>query len=248
MILLLVLAACSVAVGAGLQSATGFGFALVAAPLLFAALGPERAIGTSLVLSVEISLLIVLGERRRPRALVREAAVIVAASIPGALLGVVVLRSLDRLTLQVAVTAGIAAALVTRWFSTRRPVRRARPWWSAPVAGLAAGSLTTATNTSGPPLLLHLTGRGTEPARIRDTISTCYVGLSAVSAAALWITHTSGAVPDPRVLALLVPLAAVGHVAGRPLFSRLSSGPHYESALTAVLVFAVGTGLVAAVL
>jgi hypothetical protein len=108
--------------------------------------------------------------------------------------------------------------------------------------------LTTATNTSGPPLLLHLTGRGIEPARLRDTISTCYISLSIISAAALWITRTAGAVPDPRVLAVMVPLVALGHVAGRPLFRKLAGGSFYEPALTAVLVIAVSTGLLTAVL
>ena len=35
----------AVLAGAALQSATGFGFALVAAPLLFAATEPEQAVG-----------------------------------------------------------------------------------------------------------------------------------------------------------------------------------------------------------
>ncbi|HEU4947495.1 MAG TPA: TSUP family transporter [Kribbella sp.] len=245
---LLVGAAAAVTIGAGLQSATGFGFALVAAPLLFAALGPQQAIGTLLVLSVEASLLIIAGERRRPRPLGRDSAVIVAASLPGAIVGVAVLRSLDAATLQYTVTLGVIGALIVRWLSSRRSLRRRRSWWSAPAAGLAAGALTTATNTSGPPLLLHLTGRGTEPTRVRDTISTCYVGLSLVSAAALWITHTSGAIPDPAALAALIPLVALGHLAGRPLFSRLAGGSHYETSLTVILVIAVATGLVTTVL
>ena len=46
----------AVLAGAALQSATGFGFALVSAPLLFAAAEPEQAVG----------LLIVLGADRQP--------------------------------------------------------------------------------------------------------------------------------------------------------------------------------------
>src|SRR5262245_17549506 len=157
---LLIAAAVAVAVGAVLQSATGFGFALVAAPLLFPALGPQEAIGTLLVLACVGSLLILGAERRRPRPLRRDAAAIIAASLPGAIRGVVVLRSVSPVMLQYAVTISVVVALLVRWRTTRAP-NTGRQWWSAPAAGVAAGALTTSTNASGPPLLLHLTGRGT---------------------------------------------------------------------------------------
>ena len=55
--MLLIAATVAVAAGAVLQSATGFGFALVAAPL-FPALGPQEAIGTMLALACVGSVLI----------------------------------------------------------------------------------------------------------------------------------------------------------------------------------------------
>ena len=117
---LLVVAGVAVALGAALQSATGFGFALVAAPLVFAALPPQEAIGTLLVLGTEVSLLMLAAERRRPRPLVRDAAIMVASALPGALAGVAVLRSLDAVTLQLAVTAGVIATLLVRRLAAAR--------------------------------------------------------------------------------------------------------------------------------
>ena len=245
---LLVVAGVAVTLGAALQSATGFGFALVAAPIVFAALPPQEAIGTLLVLGTEVSLLMLAAERRRPRPLGREAAVIVTAALPGALAGVAVLRSLDAVALQLAVTAGVIATLLARRLTARRGAAGPRPAWSAPLAGFAAGALSTSTNTSGPPLLLHLTGRGAEPVRVRDTITVCFLGLSAVSFAALWLTRTSGAVPDAGVLAVMVPLVALGSLLGRRLFARLAGSGAYEPVLTAVLVVAVLIGLLTAVL
>ena len=236
---LLIAAAAAVTVGAVLQSATGFGFALIAAPLLFPALGPEEAIGTLLVLACVGSLLILAAERRRPRPLGRDAAAIIAASLPGAIGGVEVLRSLSPVTSQYAVTISWKAP---------RGQSTGRQWWSAPAAGVAAGALTTSTNASGPPLLLHLTGRGTELTRVRDTINVCYLGLSAVSAGALWLTHTSGALPNPRVLAALVPLVVLGNLAGRPIFNRLAGGGAYEPVLSGILVLAVLAGLATAII
>ncbi|HEY7047207.1 MAG TPA: sulfite exporter TauE/SafE family protein [Jatrophihabitantaceae bacterium] len=247
---LLALAAASSVLGAALQSATGSGFALLAAPAFFAAFGPQAAIGFLLVLSVETSVLTIAGERRRPQPVVRDTAIIIVLALPGAVLGAVVLSVLDAASLRYAVAVGVLIALLVRWATARRMplASRSQPWWSAPAAGFAAGLLTTTTNTSGPPLLLHLTGNGAEPQAVRDTISACYIGLSLVSAAALCLTRTTGAVPHPATLAVLAPLAAAGQFAGRPVFRRLAAGRHYESAVTAVLALAAGVGALGAAL
>jgi uncharacterized protein len=79
------LAAAAIAAGAALQSATGFGFSLIAAPLVFAAVGPPEAIGLLIVLGLEVNLLTLLTERRRPRPLARDAALMLAWALPGAL-------------------------------------------------------------------------------------------------------------------------------------------------------------------
>ena len=72
MSLLAVAAAAAVMTGAALQSSVGFGFALVAAPLLFAATSPAEAVGLMIVLGLEISLLTLLTERRRPEPVWRD--------------------------------------------------------------------------------------------------------------------------------------------------------------------------------
>jgi uncharacterized membrane protein YfcA len=107
-----VAAAVAVAAGAALQSAVGFGFALVCAPLLYAALSPEEAVGLLVVLAVEVNLLTLLGVHRRPAPSWPDVRAVVAWSLPGALAGVAILRSLDDVALQLLVTAGVLLALV----------------------------------------------------------------------------------------------------------------------------------------
>jgi hypothetical protein len=104
--------------------------------------------------------------------------------------------------------------------------------------------LSTATNTNGPPLLLFLTGRGATPPQVRDTLTVCFLAMSVLSGVVLVATRTSGAVPDPGVLAVMVPLVLAGQLAGRPLFARLAAGGRYEGVLTAILVASVVTGLI----
>jgi uncharacterized membrane protein YfcA len=237
----LLAAATAAVAGAALQSATGFGFSLVAAPLLFVALGPVEAIGVLIVLGAELNLLTLATERRRPRPLGRETAVLLGWAIPGALAGVAVLRALSPVALQLALTAGVVLTLIAR----RAPAGHA-PGWAGPLAGFAAGALTTSTSTAGPPIVTYLLGRGHDPGRLRDTLVVCFLGLCPIGALALVVTGTEGAMPDPLTLAVLAPATAVGQLAGRPLFARLAHGGRYEAVLTVVLVLAVGIGLVGA--
>src|SRR5918997_6112755 len=121
MSLLALAAGVAVFAGAALQSSIGFGFALVAAPLLFAATSPPEAVGLMILLALELSLLTLLTERRRPEPVWRDVRSVVLWSLPGALAGVAVLRALDDLALQLLVTAGVLVALVVNLRAAPRP-------------------------------------------------------------------------------------------------------------------------------
>jgi uncharacterized protein len=236
-------AAAAVAAGAALQSATGFGFSVVAAPLVFAAVGPEEAVGLLLVLGTEVNVMTLATERRRPQPALRECAVLLAFALPGAFAGVAALRALDPIALQVAVSIGVIATLAARHLSSGRRT----PAWAGPIAGLAAGGLSTSTTTAGPPLLVYLLGRGLTPVQLRDSLPVCFLGLTVVSVIALVATGTSEAVPDAELVAILIPVVAVGHLAGRPLFAALARSHRYEPVVTALLVVSILVGLATAI-
>ncbi len=100
------LAALAVFVGAALQSATGFGFALVAAPVLFALLGPREAVTAGVLLGLVLNALTLGTERRRPTILARDAATVVGWSVPGLALGALALRELPEVTDDFAKSVG----------------------------------------------------------------------------------------------------------------------------------------------
>ena len=231
--------------GAALQSAIGFGFALVAAPLLFAATSPAEGVGLMIVLAVEVGLLTLATERRRPRPHWRDVGPVLAWSLPGALAGVAVLRALDDVALQLLVTAGVLVALAVNRRAAHvaaGPVH-APPRWARPAAGLTSGALNTSTSTGGPPVVLLLMGRGIPPSQVRDTLTVTFLGFAPVSALALVLTGTSEAVPRAGTVAALVPLCALGQLAGRPVFHRLVARGEYERVLTVALCLAVAAGL-----
>jgi uncharacterized membrane protein YfcA len=258
MSVLAVTAAGAVMAGAALQSAIGFGFALVAAPLLYAAApSPEQAVGLMTVLGMEVNLLTLLAERRRPDPVWADVVATVAWSLPGALAGVAVLRALDAVALQLLVTAGVLVALAVNLRAERRarvgtvPASRGgspRSRWARPLAGISSGALNTSTSTGGPPVVLLMMARGLRPHVVRDTLTTSFVGFGVVAAVALLLTGTREAVPDATWVAALVPLTAAGQLAGRPLFARLAAARSYERVLTVVLVVTVAAGLISVLL
>ena len=239
----------AVLAGAALQSATGFGFALVSAPLLFAATTPAHAVGLLILLGLVVNLMTLGTEGRRPQPLVRESLVMLAWAIPGTAVGLVALRALDSTALQIGVTLGVFATLAVRALARRRRAEGPAepPRWAAPVTGFTSGALTTSTNTSGPPVVLYMLARGATPVQTRDTLTATFVGYSLLGFAALLVSGTDGAIPPADALAALVPAVVIGHLAGRPVFARIAED-RYEPVLTAVLIATALAGLATALL
>ncbi|MDQ3992150.1 MAG: sulfite exporter TauE/SafE family protein [Actinomycetota bacterium] len=235
-----ILAVAAVLVGGACHSATGFGFVLVAGPLVVAALPPEKAITSLLGLGIVTSALTLLTEARHPYPLWRESASILAWGAGGALAGAYLLAQLDATALQLLVTAAIIATLVAR-----RLEHGSDPFRRLPVVGLTAGVLTTTTSANGPPILLYLLGRQVGPARMRDTLSVTFIGFALVGLAALAVGDPDVAPPDGIVAVVMLTAAAGGHVAGRPLFARLAAG-RYDQVVTGLLIVSVVTGAIVA--
>jgi len=232
-----ILATAAVLVGGACHAATGFGFALVAAPLMAAALAPEEAITMLLLLGILVSVLTLLTEGRRPQPLWDDSGQILAWGSAGALAGAFVLAQLSTVALQLVVTLSVLAALIT----SRTLRKGSDPFRRVWVAGLAAGALTTTTSANGPPLLLHLLARRIPAAAMRDTLAVLFVGFGAIGVAAIALGTSELALAAGAAAAVLPSAAALGHVAGRPVFARLAAG-HYEQVVTGMMLVSVVAG------
>jgi uncharacterized membrane protein YfcA len=237
-------AALALFLGAALQSATGFGFALVSAPILFALLGPKEAVTAGIVVAILLNSLTLATERRRPQVLVRDAVALVAWSLPGLALGVIALREVPKQPLSVVVALAVLAGLALRIRSRRASaVARPRPW-HVPVTGVTAGALGTSTSLNGPPLVFCLLARGAAPPQMRDTLAAIFLAEAVIGLPALLLSGTFTAPHSPEVL-LLAGLA--GQLVGRRAFGWLE-GERYENVVLAVLaltaVVAVATSIV----
>ena len=237
------LAALAVFVGAALQSATGFGFALIAAPVLFALLGPREAVTAGVLLGLVLNALTLATERRRPAILAREAATVVGWSLPGLALGALALRELPERPLSVLVAVAVLAGLALRLRGAGSAVVARPRTWHGPAAGFSSGALASSTSLSGPPLVFWLLARGTPRGTMRDTLAAIFVAQALLALPALLATETF-TLPD-GMWALLA-AGCAGQLVGRRAFAWLH-GARYERAVLVVLALSALVALAASV-
>jgi uncharacterized membrane protein YfcA len=237
------LATAAVLAGGACHSATGFGFVLVAGPLVAAALPPEEAITSLLALGIVTSALTLVTEGRRPSPLWRESGQILAWGAGGAFAGTFLLARLDTTALQLLVTCTVIVALAARHRSVSK--EGLTPFRKLPIVGLAAGALTTTTSANGPPILLYLLGRGVDAPRMRDTLSVLFIAFAVIGLAALALGDADASLPDGSVVAVLPAAATAGHLTGRPLFAHLAER-RYDQVVTVLLLVSVVAGAVVA--
>ncbi len=224
--------------GGALQAATGFGFSLIASPVLVGAYGGEVGISTLTLVSTAVNVLTLATEGRRPAGDWPRAARLFAWYLPGSVLGALVLTVAAQTTIEVLVAAGVLGAIVARLLPAARGLRLPE----AP-AGLLSGAFGTSTGVSGPPLVLHLLHVGMAPLRMRDTLAGFFL---ATAASGLGVLAAVGALAFPGDLGLLVLATAAGHLLGRGLFGRMRPAVYERVVLATMGASAVATLLLLA--
>jgi uncharacterized protein len=223
-----------VAIASAAQSLSGFGFALIATPVVAVLAGPHEAIvGLTMV-----GLLLVAQLSLRGRGHVDRPTVLVmtVAAILGMPLGLLVLTQVEERVLTLLIAAAVITFAVLLWRGLRLPRHRG----TDAVAGFAAGILSTSTGTSGPPIVIALSTKDMEPTVFRATISAIFLvqGSAALVAFAL-----AGQVTlDALAVALAgLPGLVLGSIVGEGGFRRLDA----STFRTVVLGLLFVSGLVA---
>jgi uncharacterized membrane protein YfcA len=232
----MLLAAAACFAGASVQSATGFGFALVLSPALFAVLDPFEAVTALAMLGLALNVLVLFDGGRAGPVRWRALAPLLAAAVPGLVAGVILLDALSKPVLQVAVGIDVLVAVALR-LRTRRP-RPAPSLGSTLAAGLASGALTTSTSLSGPPLVLWLERRPVEPAELRASLAASFLALNLAGAVILLAAGGTARLAGAAVLLPLLGLTLAGYAVGGAAFRRLD--PARFTAIVLALVAAAG--------
>lgn len=222
-------------VAASLQATVGFGFALISVPLLLL-LNPLFAPVPQLIVVWPLTLAIFWRERHAVEP--RSTLWILVGRLPGALVGVALLKLLSTAALDILmslmVMTGVALVVMTKTFR-RTPPREF-------VAGVASGTMAMVSAIGGPPLALLY--RNDEGPTVRANLGLLFaIGLTIT----LSVRTAAGEVSwDEVVIGLaLLPAVYLGLLASRRLIPHVE-GPRLKNAIvliaggSAVLLLARG--------
>ena len=209
--------------GATLQSATGFGFALLLGPVAFAVFEPVDAVFILLTSGALLSFLVLFAEQRPREAQVHDLRPILAAAVVGMVGGVFVLAALKKDLLQVLVGVGVllAVALQMRAAPTHAAPPPTHPGALHVGTGLVTGLLTTTTSTNGPPLVLLFQRLGYRPAEQRDSLASAFLFLDLIGAIIVVPLLLDSEGVSAAALLAIAACTFGGQELGRRIFVRL---------------------------
>lgn len=201
--------------------------------MLVGVYGGQQGITALTVISVGLNLMTLAAGRRLPGADWPRATRLIAWYLPGAVLGALLLKVASPTLLELLITVGVFAAILTRLLPALAALRLPM----AP-AGLLAGAFGMSTGVSGPPFIVHLLHEGLPPQRMRATLAAIFLVTAALG---LVILVAVGAFSLPGAIAVLLAATAAGHLLGRRVFARLSPGGYERLVLATMGASAVAT-------
>ena len=235
-------AAIAMFASATVQGATGFGFVIVAAPVLTSFMAPTLAVPVLVVEGFVMTMILMSRVYRDARP--KRVALLSLFGVAFIPLGTVLLVTLDENVIKVmlGVVVGVTAVVMLGGFQRTASNEQLA---SVPV-GMASGLLMGSTGLAGAPVILFFANQGLDPKQFRANI-TAYllvVGLFALP------SFLIGGVLTRDVLVLsaaLTPGAVAGLFTGMWLSSRISTVLFKRLALMVVLI-AAGGAIVSGVL
>lgn len=233
----IVLLVCGLA--AAVQAVTGFGFAMVAVPLLALLIGPAHAVVVATLVSLVLTTLV--SRRERAHVVTGPALRMTIGGLVGMPVGLIALTRLDSSALQVVISVVIAVLVVVLWLGLRAGHGSSAQWGS----GVVSGALLTSTGLNGPPLVLTLQSMDLSPRVFRGTLQRVFQGQDLVAVLAFVLV---GRVDLSALVLALVGLVSipVGWAAGDAVFGRVSPD-RFRVVVLATLLVTAGAALLAAI-
>ena len=216
------LGALAVALATCLAGIVGFAYGLVALPLLLALgldLASVVAVNLALAMLTRTATLVQLRRDLSPR----RATTLVAAGVPGLVVGLVLLDRLDTRTLTIGASVVAVAGAVALTLGSRRPAAAPAALGGTRVAlaGAAGGFLGPTTSLNGvPPALVLTQARSGARSMVADLAAFFVVG-NAVTLLALTARGDAPWVEAAPLVALWLPGALLGSALGLRLGARL---------------------------
>ena len=224
------------------QTITGFGFALVAAPLLTLAITAKEAVLFILFIGIIVKGYAIT-KTWREGAFAR-ILLLFAASVAGALPGAYVLRTVSDDALKILIGLALMAATLAMYANHTVIIRRHRLAQS--LVGLASGFLGATTSLSGPPVVLYMINEGQDKITMRADLARYFFLGNAMTLVIAGLTGTSLTGELVWYAVASLPAVGLGWWLGQKIFLRVDAGLFRRIALAVISVsglVTLGAGL-----
>jgi uncharacterized membrane protein YfcA len=229
----------AIACSGAVQGATGFGFVMLAVPVLLLVYPARTAVCLAVLCAAPVMAATLSGCWRDVDR--RAAGPVLLGSLAGYPIGLLGLTHADARSLKLAVGALLVATALALWLrEARGPAAPppAGPRYDRPgvLVGVVSGALTTFTGMGGPPLVFYLAHRGLARDALRATVM--FLNVATLGASGLVLAAAGNVVAGLPwgVLSAGVALGLAGAALGVRAFRR-ASGPGFRRVvLCAVLV------------
>lgn len=217
-----------------LNSITGFGFVIVAAPFLIQLLPPKQAVSVALVLALILSIVIALRERKTID--LKVMLQMFAAALFGIPIGTAMLVGVNPAAIKIIVGSIVVGVTIALARGFRLPTSLELPL--SLIAGFLSGILSGVSGMSGAIAVIFFMSQGWKPDRVRPTISAFNVIVGSVTLS--WLISTGTIGPKECTFALMfLPVAVLGVAGGGFLYNKIQA--HHFKPLILLLLIIAGT-------
>ena len=216
-----------------IRGLTGYGFALIASPLLASMLAPVDAVKAVIMLQLGSGLIGMAPALRE--CLPRPTAMLVAAAVVTTPLGALVLHLIPADTMRLTIAGLTLAALAILLWGRKRPQVHGAGF--AIPFGLAAGLFGGACAIPGPPVIAYFMTIASDPRTSRASMNVVFVAIGLVALA----TGLAGGLITPLsfIIALVTsPAMVIGTVIGGRLFGHIAPATYRRIGLVSLAVSA----------
>jgi uncharacterized protein len=217
-----------------IQGTVGFGFVLVAAPLMSIFVDPKMVVPAIIVQTTATSVPILLHAYHHLR--IRRIWPMALAGIIGVPAGTLILLVLDAPPLRLLIGTVVATAAVTMMLGFRKQLQH--EFAASVLIGFASGTLSASTGLAGPPVIFFYTNQGLNPEEFRANIVAHFALLDIVTLPSFII---GGLFPHDTVMfsASILPATLTGVLGGIIVNRWVSATLFYRVALSLILVAGV---------
>ena len=218
------------------QGLAGFGFAIVAVPILIIFLSPKIAIPIIIIHAVVINIFVIIGAYRWVN--IKRILPLVIASLAGIPIGTWLLIVLDVSAMKILIGSVIVPFVIAYWLGFRRQVKNERLAF-APV-GFASGLMGASMSIGGPPVILFFVNQDIEKRFFRENLVTYYL----IAGLAILVSYIVGGVINETVIRYAVwflPATIIGSLTGIKLAPRVNEKLFRKIALTVVMIAALSS-------